>query len=197
MADAYSRSNSTIAVAFLSCLHGLQILWVCWQQLHQRQTLQHIAGKTAHMMSLPSRRSVSCGCSCGYQQPVAAEGTADRPMPTVLHCCRRYLVGSCQLLRSDIVALQAASQLNHSTACRMLLAAPRLAKVPASFWQLLMQYILFLVPQWRQQVSQKLPICNLMYHCLTAAVHRLALPLHQQAHALHLTAAHAIDCQQE
>jgi hypothetical protein len=39
----------------------------------------------------------------------------------------------------------------------MLLAAPRLAKVPASFWQLLMQYILFLVPQWRQQVSRSDP----------------------------------------
>jgi hypothetical protein len=40
----------------------------------------------------------------------------------------------------------------------MLLAAPRLAKIPSSFWQLLMQYILFLVPQWRQQVSSTHPI---------------------------------------
>lgn len=57
-----------------------------------------------------------------------------------------------QQLRSDITALHAACQLERSTVCRMLLAAPRLSRGPASFWQLLLQYILFLVPQWRQEV---------------------------------------------
>lgn len=59
---------------------------------------------------------------------------------------------STQLLRSDITALQAECQLDTATVCRMLLAAPRLALVPASFWHLLLQYMLFLVPHWRQQV---------------------------------------------
>ena len=43
----------------------------------------------------------------------------------------------------------------------MLLAAPRLAGTPASFWQLLLQYVLFLVPQWRQEVSEALLMSRL------------------------------------
>lgn len=69
------------------------------------------------------------------------------------HCCCRYFVGSAQLLRADVAAVQAACQLDLSTVCRMLLAAPRLVAVPASVWQLLLQYMLFLVPRWRQQVG--------------------------------------------
>jgi hypothetical protein len=52
-----------------------------------------------------------------------------------------------------MTALQDASQLDAVAACQMLLAAPRLARVPTSFWQLLLQYILSLVPHWRQQVT--------------------------------------------
>lgn len=65
----------------------------------------------------------------------------------------RYFVGSAQLLRADVAAVQAACQLDLSTVCRMLLAAPRLVAVPASVWQLLLQYMLFLVPRWRQQLE--------------------------------------------
>jgi hypothetical protein len=62
-----------------------------------------------------------------------------------------------------MTALQEAGQLDALTVCRMLLAAPRLARVPASFWQLLMQYILFLVPQWRQQVTGQNAHCYLAF----------------------------------
>lgn len=49
----------------------------------------------------------------------------------------RYWLGSCDLLLADSAALQASSQLSASTACRMLLAAPRLARVPTSFFLVL------------------------------------------------------------
>lgn len=69
----------------------------------------------------------------------------------------RYWLGSCDLLQADSTALQASSHLAASAACRMLLAAPRLARVPSCFFRVLMQYTLFLVPQWRQQLQQAPP----------------------------------------
>jgi hypothetical protein len=67
----------------------------------------------------------------------------------------RYWLGSCDLLQADSTALQASSHLAASAACRMLLAAPRLARVPSCFFRVLMQYTLFLVPQWWQQVRSR------------------------------------------
>lgn len=76
-------------------------------------------------------------------------------------CPCRYLVSSTLRLWADITTLHTACQLQPATACRMLLAAPRLAGTPASFWQLLLQYVLFLVPQWRQEVSEALLVNRL------------------------------------
>lgn len=65
----------------------------------------------------------------------------------------RYSLRSCARLEAALSALQQASHLSKPVLVRMLLSMPELSAVPSSFWDLLLQYLLFLAPHWRKQVG--------------------------------------------
>ena len=75
------------------------------------------------------------------------------PTPAPCHA-RRYSLRATQQLQADVAALAEMSSLPALVLLRMLLAAPGLNAVPRSFWRVLFQYVLLLMPHWRDELDE-------------------------------------------